>query len=49
VEYRAKFGSLFLTYRDRPDSEEVLVGFALSGLGQVNGFGSTLRPLDEQP
>jgi LPS-assembly protein len=49
MEYRAKCWSLFLTYRDRPDSEEVMVGFALSGLGQVNGFGSTLRPLDEQP
>jgi LPS-assembly protein len=40
LEYRASCWSLFLTYRDRPDSEEVMLGFALSGLGRVGGFGS---------
>jgi LPS-assembly protein len=49
LEYRAKCWSLFLTFRDRPGNTEVLLGFALSGLGQVNGFGSTLQPLREQP
>ncbi len=48
LEYRAKCWSLFLSFRDRPDSQEFLVGFALSGLGQVGGFGSTLRPRVEQ-
>jgi len=43
LEYRAQCWSLFLTYRDRPEGEEVLVGFALSGIGRVGGFGSTLR------
>ena len=44
-EYRSQCWSLFVTFRDRPESEEVLVGFALSGLGRIGGFGSTLRPL----
>lgn len=43
-EYRSQCWSLFVTFRDRPESEEVLVGFALSGLGRIGGFGSTLRP-----
>jgi len=42
LEYRARCWSLFLTYRDRPGEEEFLVGFALSGLGRVGGFGSAL-------
>lgn len=46
LEYRAKCWSLFLTFRDRPDSNEILIGFSLSGLGQVGGFGSRLQPLD---
>ena len=44
LEYRAQCWSLFLTYRDRPDSEEVLVGFALSGLGRIGGFGGAIGP-----
>jgi LPS-assembly protein len=46
-EYRSQCWSLFVTFRDRPESEEVLVGFALSGLGRIGGFGSTLRPSEE--
>jgi LPS-assembly protein len=44
LEYRARCWSLFLTYRDRPNSEEVLVGFALSGLGRIGGFGGAIGP-----
>ena len=44
LEYRVQCWSLFLTYRDRPDSEEVLVGFALSGLGRIGGFGGAIGP-----
>jgi len=47
LEYRSQCWSLFLTLRDRPEGEEVLVGFALAGLGRVGGFGSTLRPIQE--
>jgi LPS-assembly protein len=46
-EYRSQCWSLFVTFRDRPESEEVLVGFALSGLGRIGGFGSTLSPSGE--
>jgi LPS-assembly protein len=44
IEYRARCWSLFLTYRDRPDDQEFLIGFALSGLGRVGGFGSAWQP-----
>lgn len=50
LEYRSKCWSLFLTLRNRPsvgdgpDNNEVMVGFALSGLGRVGGYGSTLGP-----
>jgi LPS-assembly protein len=47
LEYRAQCWSLFLTYRDRPEGEEILVSFALSGLGRIGGFGSALR--QQQP
>lgn len=43
LEYRSRCWSLFLTLRDRSDSQEVLVGFALAGLGQVGGPGSRMR------
>lgn len=43
LEYRAQCWSLFLTFRDRPEGEEIMVGFALSGLGRVGGFGSRLN------
>jgi LPS-assembly protein len=42
LEYRAACWSLFLTYRDRPESQEILLSLALSGLGRVGGFGSTM-------
>ncbi|MHB8707419.1 MAG: LPS-assembly protein LptD [Desulfuromonadales bacterium] len=48
LEYRAQCWSLFLTLRSRPalddgpDDNEVMVGFALSGIGRVGGFGSRL-------
>lgn len=49
VEYRQKCWSLFLTLRsrpslddDEPDDNEIMIGFALSGLGRVGGFGSSL-------
>lgn len=50
LEYRAKCWSLFLSLRNRPaqdggpDNNEVMAGFALSGLGRVGGFGSKLGP-----
>ncbi|MCM2265555.1 MAG: LPS assembly protein LptD [Desulfuromonadales bacterium] len=50
LEYRSKCWSLFLTLRnrpsvdDRPDNNEIMVGFALSGLGRVGGYGSKLGP-----
>lgn len=47
IEYRARCWSIYLTLRDRPDDQEVLVGFALSGLGRVGGYGSTLRAPEE--
>lgn len=47
IEYRARCWSIFLTLRERPGEQEVMLGFALSGLGQVGGYGSTLRPLEE--
>lgn len=48
LEYRAQCWSLFLTLRSRPalddgpDDNEVMIGFALSGIGRVGGFGSKL-------
>jgi LPS-assembly protein len=48
-EYRSQCWSLFLTLRhrssldDRPDDNEIMVGFSLSGLGRIGGFGSKLR------
>ncbi|GEM_PF-1155021 len=48
LEYRKQCWSLFLTLRsrpsvdDRPTENEVMVGFALSGLGRIGGFGSSL-------
>lgn len=46
LEYRARCWSLFLTFRDRPDEEEFLVGVALSGVGRIGNFGSSLQPLE---
>jgi len=48
LEYRKQCWSLFLTLRsrpsvdDRPDDNEIMIGFALSGLGRIGGFGSSL-------
>ena len=35
AEYRARCWSLFVEYRNRPDDEQIMVGFELSGLGRV--------------
>lgn len=43
LEYRSRCWSLFLTLRDRSDRQEFLVGFALAGLGQIGGPGSSMR------
>lgn len=43
LEYRSRCWSLFLTLRDRSDRQEFLVGFALAGLGQIGGQGSSMR------
>jgi LPS-assembly protein len=48
LEYRSRCWSLFLSFRNRPaldggqDNNEIMAGFALSGLGRVGGFGSKL-------
>ncbi|MBN2645228.1 MAG: LPS-assembly protein LptD [Desulfuromonadaceae bacterium] len=42
LEYRSQCWSLFLSYRDRTDDHEILVGFALSGIGNIFQFGSSL-------
>jgi LPS-assembly protein len=48
LEYRKKCWSLFLTLRnrssagDQPNENEVMISFALSGLGRIGGFGSAL-------
>jgi LPS-assembly protein len=48
LEYRARCWSLFLSLRNRsaendgPDNNEIMAGFALSGIGRVGGFGSKL-------
>ena len=48
LEYRKQCWSLFLTLRNRssvddgPSANEVMIGFALSGLGRIGGFGSAL-------
>ena len=43
LEYRARCWSFFVTYRQRPDDQEVLVSFSLSGLGRVADLGAS-RP-----
>jgi len=42
AEYRSQCWSLFLTYRDRLEDREIMVSFALSGLGRVGGLSSSL-------
>jgi len=41
LEYRARCWSFFITYRERPDDQEVLVSFSLGGIGRVAGLGAT--------
>ena len=41
LEYRARCWSVFANYRERPDEREVMLSFALSGLGRVAGIGSS--------
>ena len=38
VEYKRQCWSLMLSFRDRPDNREVLVGFTLSGVGALGPF-----------
>jgi len=42
LEYRAQCWSLFLSYRDRLDDHEVMLGFALTGAGHVARIGGSL-------
>jgi LPS-assembly protein len=42
LEYRAQCWSLFLTYRDREDNQEISFSFALTGLGRTSHLGSRL-------
>lgn len=42
LEYRAQCWSLFVSYRDRLDDEEIMFSFALSGLGNAGQAGSRL-------
>jgi LPS-assembly protein len=45
-EYRARCWSLLLNFRERPEDRELMISFALSGLGRVAGFNTT-RPRNE--
>lgn len=42
LEYRAQCWSLFVSYRDRLDDHEVMLGFALTGAGHVARIGGSL-------
>lgn len=42
LEYRAQCWSVFLSYRDRIDDNEVMLTFALSGIGNVGHAGASL-------
>ena len=42
LEYRSQCWSLYLTLRDRLEDTEVLVSFALSGVGSLGQFGGSL-------
>jgi len=41
LEYRAQCWSLFVSYRDRLEDEEIMFTFALSGIGNVGHVGSS--------
>ncbi|MDY0291288.1 MAG: LPS assembly protein LptD [Desulfuromonadaceae bacterium] len=41
LEYRAQCWSLFISYRDRLDDHEVMLGFALTGAGHVARIGGS--------
>lgn len=43
IEYRAQCWSVFLSYRDRLDDNEIMLTFALSGIGNVGHVGSSLN------
>lgn len=38
LEYRSRCWSIILSYRDRPDDEQVMVNFVLAGLGGSDGY-----------
>lgn len=42
LEYRSQCWSIFVSYRDRLDDEEIMLTFALSGIGHVGHVGSSL-------
>lgn len=42
LEYRAQCWSLYVSYRDRLDDHEVMLGFALTGAGHVARIGGSL-------
>lgn len=45
LEYRAQCWSVYLTYRNRPNDQEVTVNFALAGLDFTSHPGSRRKPL----
>lgn len=48
LEYRARCWSFFITYRQRPDEEGVVVAFSLSGIGRVADLGASRPRTTEQ-
>ncbi|MCA1796113.1 MAG: LPS assembly protein LptD [Geobacteraceae bacterium] len=42
LEYRAQCWSLYVSYRDRLDDHEIMLGFALTGAGHVARIGGSL-------
>ncbi len=42
LEYRSQCWSIFLSYRDRLDDNEIMLTFALGGIGAVGHIGSSL-------
>lgn len=47
LEYRAQCWSLYISYRDRLDDNEVMLGFALTGAGHVARIGGSLGLEDD--
>jgi LPS-assembly protein len=48
LEYRSRCWSFFVTYRQRPEEEGVVVAFSLSGIGRVADLGASRPRTTEQ-